>query len=122
MKILLVDDSAVLLKMLKKSIQRIAEDRVRIETCLSASEAEKILREEEYDLLVTDIVMPKKSGVELIRTIRKTDNNIKICVYSSLRDQETLDELDKLNISLLILKPGVVPEIAKKILDLVLIL
>jgi DNA-binding NarL/FixJ family response regulator len=122
MKILLVDDSAVLLKILKTSMLKIAEDRVSIDTCLDAYEAEKILEEQEYDLLVTDIVMPDKSGVELIQTLREKGNDIKICVYSSVRDQKTLDELNQLNVSLFLMKPGVVADVSKEILELILVI
>jgi len=90
-----------------------------VDTCLNANDADKILKELKYDLLVTDIIMPGRSGVELIRWVRESGNDIQICVYSSIRDKETIDEFELLNVSLLVMKPGIVPEVAKELLTLV---
>jgi len=121
MKILLVDDSAVLTKMLKKSILHMAKDKVEVEMAYNAHEAVNLLKNNKFDLLVTDIVMPEINGVELIKRIREEKIELPICVYSSIRSQDILDELNALKVDLMLLKPGNMHEVCSKILNLIMV-
>lgn len=58
-----------------------------------------------FDLVITDIYMPKLNGVELVREIRKIDPNQRVIVISAHDDSKYLLELINLGINHFILKP-----------------
>ncbi len=54
-------------------------------TVLSAEnglEAEKLYRENEFDVVITDIVMPEKDGLEFIQSLRDKKSTTKILAIS----------------------------------------
>ncbi|RXZ81760.1 response regulator [Paenibacillaceae bacterium] len=68
MNILAVDDDPVNLKVLASIL---ADEPYRIQTALSAQEALELLSTEQWDLLITDVMMPNMSGYELTRLVRE---------------------------------------------------
>jgi DNA-binding NtrC family response regulator len=78
-KILLVEDDDLVRDMLTQVLQR-ADHEV---TCASnGEEATECLRNETPDIMVTDIIMPKKSGITLISEVRTKHPNLDIIAIS----------------------------------------
>ena len=69
------------------------------------AEALEALRETAVDILVTDISMPKVTGLELIRRLRERGADVKIVVLSGFNDFEYLKEAMHLGIENYLLKP-----------------
>lgn len=67
-RVLVVDDDPVNLRILKGMLPW---HRYHISAVHSADEAMKLIDESEWDLVVTDVMMPRVSGYELTRTIRR---------------------------------------------------
>lgn len=61
--------------------------------------------EKKPDLIFTDIMMPKKNGIEFIKYIRTIDKDIKIIIISGHNTQEYLMEAVKLKLEDFIIKP-----------------
>jgi len=85
LKILLVDDSDFSRSMIKKMLTEegfnvIAEAR-------DAFEAQEMIKEHFPDVMITDIVMPKMSGIELTSRISKSHPDISVIVISSLSQE-----------------------------------
>lgn len=59
----------------------------------------------EINVVVTDINMPVMDGLEMIREIRKTDQNIKIIIMSAHNESEFKEEAKKLGINDYLVKP-----------------
>ncbi len=59
----------------------------------------------EYDLVITDINMPKTNGIEMIKKIRETDSSTPILVLSAYNESRYLLETIKLGIDGYLLKP-----------------
>jgi len=57
------------------------------------------------DLIITDIIMPNKSGIDLIQEIQSIDNNILFIVISSSADTDYFLKLIELNIDGYLVKP-----------------
>jgi len=57
------------------------------------------------DIIITDLSMPNMCGLEMIESIRETDNEIKIVVFSAHSDQEKLLRAIKLNLTDYKIKP-----------------
>jgi two-component system sensor histidine kinase ChiS len=67
-RVLVVDDDPVNLKVL---IQILSTEEYHIETAYSAHEALDKLHQEQWDLIIADVMMPGTSGYELTRLIRE---------------------------------------------------
>lgn len=65
--ILAVDDSADALELIKRHLEPIGHTVI---TASSADEAMRLLKDAAFDLVITDMKMPRTSGLELIRHIR----------------------------------------------------
>jgi len=73
-------------------------------------EAWEKLQRENIDILVTDILMPRMDGLELIRRLRSMTDEIGVLVLSCLDDFEYVKEAMKLGAEDYILKPTMEPE------------
>jgi signal transduction histidine kinase len=69
-QVLIVDDDPALLEALSESL-RLRMERVRVDTCDSASVALERLSATDYDAIVADIKMPGIDGLELLARIRE---------------------------------------------------
>ena len=86
---------------------------------LSASnglEALEILEKHPIKIMVTDVQMPKMTGIELIKEVKKRGYQMKIIVISGFADFEYAQESIKLNVSDYLLKPFA----SKRLLEVVL--
>ena len=74
-KILLAEDDTDMRRFLVKALQNAGFDVVSYDNGLSAYQR---LREEPFELLLTDIVMPEMDGIELARRATELDPDIKV--------------------------------------------
>ena len=59
----------------------------------------------DFDLIITDIMMPNMNGIEMIKEIKKIDTQIPIIILSAYSDTDFFVETIKLGIDGYILKP-----------------
>lgn len=86
MKILLVDDDAFLRDMYA---MKFSEKGHTIDSAETAENALTKIRENEYDLVMLDVVMPGMSGIELLKHIKEEKNGKKIkCIMLSNQSEE----------------------------------
>jgi YesN/AraC family two-component response regulator len=78
-KILLIDDDPSILMMLKKMLEK---EGHTVEVANNGREGLEKIESCSPDLLVTDIVMPEKEGLELIFYLRKKKPGLKIIAIS----------------------------------------
>ena len=74
-KILLAEDDTDMRRFLVKALQQAGYEVISYDNGLSAYQR---LREEPFELLLTDIVMPEMDGIELARRAAELDPDIKI--------------------------------------------
>ena len=74
-KIILAEDDGDMRRFLVKALQNAGYDVISYDNGLSAYHR---LREEPFQLLLTDIVMPEMDGIELARRATELDPDIKI--------------------------------------------
>jgi len=74
------------------------------------------------NIIITDIKMPKMSGLELARKIRKNDEQTKIIITTAFNDEKYLLEAIELNLERYLVKPltkrNLFPALEKAILNL----
>ncbi len=78
-KILLVEDDDLVRDML---VQMLSRANHEVESAANGDEATEILRKIKPDIMVTDIIMPKKSGITLISEVRQMHPDMEIIAIS----------------------------------------
>ena len=78
-KILIIDDEPYILLMLKKMLERAG---YKVELASNGKEGMDIFRKQTTDLVITDIIMPDREGLELIIEMKKTRPDLKIIAIS----------------------------------------
>jgi CheY-like chemotaxis protein len=78
-KILIIDDEQVVLEMMVQMVKREGYD---VEGASNGKEALKMVQNSKPDLIITDLIMPDKEGIELIKDLRDTYDDLKILAIS----------------------------------------
>lgn len=78
-KILLVEDDDLVRDMLAQMLER---SNHQVETAINGDEATEVLKNSEPDIMITDIIMPKKSGIALISEVKNKHPNMEIIAIS----------------------------------------
>lgn len=84
MRVLVVDDE----EMLRLTTQRILEARGnKCDVAASAAEASQMLRERAYDLVLLDMSMPERSGLDFLPEIRQQHPNVAVVIMTAVQDR-----------------------------------
>jgi two-component system, OmpR family, KDP operon response regulator KdpE len=83
-RVLVVDDEPGIRKVVRDALERAGHE---VETAGDGDEAIPLLEAGEFDLLVTDLAMPRRGGLELIRTAREGGAALPILVLT-VRQEE----------------------------------
>jgi DNA-binding response OmpR family regulator len=78
-KILIIDDEAPIRKMLKKLLER---NDYEVLEASDGNQGIKLFNEHEPDLIITDLIMPDKEGLETIRELKKSNPDVPIIAIS----------------------------------------
>lgn len=79
-KILIVDDEILILKILK---QELGDSGYSVVLASDGEEAIEKFKKEEFDMVIVDNMMPKKSGIEVIKEIKKIKPNTIILMMTA---------------------------------------
>ncbi len=81
-KILIIDDDRELCALIKHSVQ---SEHIEADFCNTGKEGLQKLKEQEYQLVVLDVMMPGMDGFETLEEIRK-ENSLPILMFTSKND------------------------------------
>src|SRR5687768_13491275 len=101
-KILVVDDEASLRMTLSANLE--LEGFVVVEA-ESADEALKILAKEDFDLILSDIRMPGRSGIELVSELRNNGIDLPVVLMTAFTEEKNLDEATRNGVFTILTKP-----------------
>lgn len=101
--ILVADDSKLINKLLSDTISKAGYKVVSVED--GEQSMNLILNGSNIELLVTDIEMPVRDGLESSRLIREKKQDFPIIVFSSLANDALRRKVEKLNLNDMITKP-----------------
>lgn len=71
------------------------------------------------NIIITDINMPQMSGIEMIKEIRKVDNDVQIIVISAHNETGYLKEAESLGVKRYIYKPIDLNVLVERLLEVV---
>ncbi|MFC2081270.1 response regulator [Bacteroidota bacterium] len=78
-RILIIDDEPYILLMLKKMLERAGYE---VDLASNGKEGMALFDKDSADLVITDIIMPDKEGLELILDMKKKKPELKIIAMS----------------------------------------
>lgn len=102
-RILAVDDNTISLATIEQELK----DRYEVIPINSGTRALQYLRKEKPDLIILDIQMAPKDGIETLSEIRDMDGcqDIPVVMLTSRRDRKTILTSSRLGITDYVLKP-----------------
>ncbi len=106
-KILIIDDDKDICEYMHLLLSQSGYDVV---TETSPSKGLELLREEEFHVVVLDIMMPELNGMEVLEEIRTFDSDIAIIIFTGFPSVDTAVTSMKYNVSDYIKKPFDVDE------------
>lgn len=89
-RVLLVDDDASLLKIAKRTLQ--TEGSFQVKTALSVREAFQKMKEEKFDVIVSDYMMPYKDGLTFLKKLRENGENTPFIIFTGKGREEVVKE------------------------------
>lgn len=92
MKVLLVEDEKVLSNVLKQVLETLKYD---VTCAYDGVEAIYKVKENRYDLIIMDVMMPRVNGIEATKKIRSTGNNTPILMLTAKGEID--DKVEGLN-------------------------
>lgn len=101
-RVLAVDDQRYFRELIAGLL---AEEGYATETASSGEEALRILERADFDVVLTDLVMPGMDGSELVRRLKQRDPDQDVVVVTGVVDVSTAVEAMKLGASDYLLKP-----------------
>ncbi len=104
-KILIIDDEEKILEMLSAMLGKEGYDVI---VALDGDEGLRLYRETGADLVITDIVMPEKQGLEIIHVLKKEFPGVKIIAMSGgsyIEPEPYLDLAEDLGVEYTFAKP-----------------
>ena len=117
-KVLMIDDNISLVEMVKEYFK----ENQKIELSLEAYNGEDGLnmilnKENEYDVILLDIIMPKKDGLYVLDELYKRNISKKIIVQTSYNAPDVIRKVSEYGVNYYILKPYDLNELEKRILE-----
>lgn len=103
-RLLLVDDEELFLKSLQEGLESYS-DSFETDICFSVNQAIKQVVTKQYDLIVTDIRMPVKSGIDLLIFLRQIKYAGKLMVMSGEDPDENYRPIESYGVRDIISKP-----------------
>jgi DNA-binding response OmpR family regulator len=117
-RVLVIDDEKDILLMLKKMLERAGFE---VDIALNGVAGMELFERLAFDLVITDIIMPDKEGLELIREIKKKNPSVRIIAMSGggrLSAQGYLDVAKKFGADKIFQKPFTQKELLHSINEL----
>jgi len=111
-RLLIIEDEDTLCESLKRVFLR---DGYEVDSADSAEAAFKFLEDRSYDLIITDIILPGISGIELLTKYRKKNPAQKVMVITAYASLTTAVDSIKAGACDFIIKPLMHDEMKKAV-------
>ncbi len=117
-RVLMIDDNVNLTEMVKEYFK----DHKKIEIslcCYDGAEGIKAIEEKsgEYDIILLDLIMPKKDGMSVLEELKKKNISKNVIVETSYNSPEVIRNVSEYGVNYYILKPFELDDLEKRILD-----
>jgi len=85
----IIEDEEILLKVLKEKFQN---ENFEVVTAIDGEEALPLIKQSRPDVVLLDLILPKKNGFEVLQEMRNDPNlkNVPVVVLSNLGQEEDI--------------------------------
>ena len=119
-KLLIIDDNKNLVDMIKEYFKNTPDIEVTLEAHDGLEGIQLIdKKQKEFNIIILDLIMPKKDGIAVLKHINKNKINKKVIVLTSYNTQEMIREASELGASYFMLKPFELSDLSEKIKSVV---
>lgn len=80
MRILIIEDNEKLAKYIKQMLE---EEGFAVDSFTDGEQGERMARSDNYDLIILDIMLPKKDGISICKDLREDNINIPIIMVTA---------------------------------------
>jgi putative nucleotidyltransferase with HDIG domain len=101
-RILIVDDDEAIRHLLQQILER---EGYNTELAVDAEDAILFLNEQAVDLVISDVAMPGKSGIQLLEEIKKNHPNVPTLMISGISTKKTAESIISMGAYDFLLKP-----------------
>ena len=112
MKILIAEDEPI---MQKTIVLRLKKDGHDVISTDNGREALELIAQHQPDLIITDIMMPYASGLEIVGTVKQLEKKIPIIVLSAMGQENVVVEAFNLGADDFISKPFSPAELSMRV-------
>lgn len=117
-KVLIIDDNVSLIQMVKEYFKDSSKIKVVLESYDGKDGIEVIdSKKDEYDVIVLDLIMPKKDGMYVLKEMRSRGIDKKVIVATSYNAGEVIREVAEYGVNYLIPKPFDLEDLEKRIIE-----
>jgi two-component system response regulator DctR len=88
-RVLLIEDDPMVQEVNRQFIEKVSGFKV-VAMAGNGEEGLKLIKKTKPDLVILDVFMPKKDGVEVIKQLRKEDELIDVIFITAANDNETI--------------------------------
>lgn len=89
-EMLIVDDDKLLCELLEDLLSQ--EAKIRVVSANNGLDAIKKIRENNFDLILTDLMMPGANGIEVLKTAKEIDEGVHVIIITGFASLETAME------------------------------
>ncbi len=112
LKILVIDDEAAIREVLERELTRLSH---RVTVAADRASALEKLRDEEFQVILTDLVLPDVSGMSFIKELCGREQQELVIVMTGFPSLETVLEAMRLGAYHYVVKPFKIKEVAELI-------
>lgn len=112
MKILLVEDDTDVRDLTAYSLRR---ERFGVIEAGNGHQALERINNERPDLVILDLGLPRRDGLDVIRTVRESGDDVPIIVLTGRRNEEDIIQCFKLDVDDYVTKPFSAKELAMRV-------
>ena len=119
-KILMIDDNKELINMVKEYFKDDKDICINLEA-YDGIEGIKLIEKEQdkYDVILLDLIMPKKDGLYVLEEMKKKKLNKKVIVETSYNTPDVISEVASYGVNYFILKPFELSDLHKRIMNVI---
>ncbi len=105
-RILLIDNNESLCSMLREYFSSHASIKVVLSASNGSDGLDLIInKQKDYDLIIMDLILPKKDGLYLLEKIKENNIDKKIIIVTAFNDADTIRKVSEYGVNYFILKP-----------------
>lgn len=115
-KVMIIDDNVNLTEMIKEYFKESKKIEV-VSVCYDGEEGLRAIENTNCDLVLLDLIMPKRDGIYVLDELKKRNMNINIIVESSYNSPDMIRKVSEYGVNYYILKPFDLVDLENRILE-----